>query len=157
MPLVVNPRRLSTAAPNWSTDPTLKGTFDVTNVSFDEATRDVAYSSIYLSGEEKSELAESGTPFTIYEIVVDSANSFGPRWVLSIDLEGTERKLGLNCNGRRDQLMKALKPRTDSGAAIGPVCLERRALKGGQTVWEIVSATAASAVPEQRGDPDIPW
>ncbi len=56
----------------------------------------------FLSGDEKEDLAKAGTPFTITAVEFEvgksdenpNGNKYGDRFVLTIDLDGEDRRLG---------------------------------------------------------------
>ena len=115
----------------------------INTISLDEATDGLEFANEYLSGKDKQDWAANHVPFFINGIKFDDANRYGKRWILDVNTDEdppVDRKIGLNANARRDQLMERLRERLENGA-IGPVRLENVDLEGGTTVWTLVPYT----------------
>jgi len=94
----------------------------------------------YLSAEEKEAWSREGVVFYIRSLDLDTSNSYGERWIVSVETnDGEKRRIGLGCNPRRDAQFAAMRHNlTDAG--IGPLQLISRAIGGGKTVWELLDA-----------------
>jgi hypothetical protein len=113
----------------------------------------------YLSGEDKLDWATAATAFVVHEIELDLTSSYAEkRWVLHVETtDGERRRLGLNCNPRRDAAFVAMQANLASGGSIGPLALTRRMIGDGKSVWELIDvdpvAEAAAAVDQS----DVPF
>ncbi|HUZ70390.1 MAG TPA: hypothetical protein VMU65_11825 [Candidatus Saccharimonadales bacterium] len=97
----------------------------------------------YLSAEDKEAWSRQGVAFYIHGIELDTTNSYGERWILSVQAtDGEKRRIGLGCNPRRDAQFTAMRSNLTE-AGVGPLNLVQRAIGGGKSVWELLDAVDA--------------
>lgn len=71
----------------------------------------------FLSAEDKREIAEKRTPITITRCEkVDS--QYGPRWVLTIDVNGLSYRMSLAANEARDEFLSRVQTVLETGQHV---------------------------------------
>ena len=118
-------------------------------ISLDTATDGLEFANEYLTGKDKQQWGADHVPFDLHGVKYDDKNRYGARWILDVstyDDPPENRKIGLNANPRRDQLMERLQERLEDGV-IGPLELQNVDLEGGTSVWTLVPHTVAQTGP----------
>jgi len=64
----------------------------------------------WVGKEEKQELIDSATEFSISAVIYDPTNKYGPRYVVKFELDGEERSLGFGAESveSRDRMLASL-------------------------------------------------
>jgi len=94
----------------------------------------------FLSSSDKDTWSRSGVAFIVKAIELDASDSYGSRWILSVETTaGEKRRIGLGSNARRDAQFAALRANLPEDG-IGPLSLVQRAIGSGKAVWSLVDA-----------------
>lgn len=73
---------------------------------------------VFLSKAEKELLISDGVAFRITNVKQEPENKFGPRYVVTVELEGESRKVGFGKGSvfTRDRMLEYIKEMLDAGA-----------------------------------------
>ena len=95
--------------------------------------------SVFLSSSEKKVLIDEGVPFVVTAVENDPQNKFGPRYIVSVEIDGDARKAGFGKNSvfSRDRMLEYIQEMLEQGAEPPTM---RLTLNGRSQVLEEVEA-----------------
>jgi hypothetical protein len=94
----------------------------------------------FLDSDEKRGLAAAQTPFQVTGCARQEG-LFGPQWVLSIEVEGSPRRLGLDTNPTRDRQFRQLEEALRDGERFPPVTLVIRQSASNLEYFDLMEAS----------------
>ena len=97
----------------------------------------------YLSEDEKEEMSDDRTPFTISKIESTTDKKYGKRWELTITVDGQSRGLTIPSHEARDKMITALAQYVDANGTTPPMRLKVKPFGEGRTWISILAAKGA--------------
>lgn len=97
----------------------------------------------YLSEDEKEEMSDDRTPFTISKIESTTDKKYGKRWELTITVDGQSRGLTIPSHEARDKMISALQQYVASNGTTPPMRLKVKPFGDGRTWISILAAKGA--------------
>lgn len=97
----------------------------------------------YLSEDEKEEMSDDKTPFTISKIDMTHDKKYGDRWELTITLDGQSRGLTIPSHESRDKMIQALQQYVAKNGTTPPMRLKVKPFGDGRTWISILAAKVA--------------
>lgn len=81
-------------------------------------------SSRWLTEDEKEEMSDDKSPFTITAIEKTKDAKYGMRWELTVDIDGEERGLTIPTHKARDGAIQGLAEYVKKNGSVGPLRLK---------------------------------
>lgn len=88
----------------------------------------------WLSEDEKEDMSDGRTPFTVSKIASTNDKKYGPRWELTINVEGEERGLTIPKHKARDEVIEGLMEYIARNGSAGPLRIKVKPF-GGDRTW----------------------